>query len=40
MEVGLKINEKKTEYLKCTKKRYQNREFKYQQLTCRASSTV
>jgi hypothetical protein len=40
MEVGLIINEKKTKYLKCTKKRYQNREFKYQQLTYIASSTI
>ena len=29
LEVGLTINEKKTKYLKCTKKRHQDRELKY-----------
>ena len=40
VEVGLIINEKGTKYLKCTKKRHQTWKSKYQQLTCRASSTI
>ena len=35
LEVGLTINEKKTKYPKCAKKRYQDRELKYKKLIYR-----